>query len=313
MVKDMKVHAKRVANDADLQSTDQRSLSQQSPASEGKERSIVPHRTERIFRSALWVLLEPVVRLGRQGLRKTLGVLITLVVLLVVWWLVAVIGNYPTYLLPTPADVASLAWTMLLNGTLLLHFRTTVLEAGLGFLVALVLGVGLGYPIAHSRLLERIISPYLAVSQGLPVVALAPLLVLWISDDLARKVVIVALIVFFPILVNTIVGLRSIDRSMLEVARISGANLFQTIRYVELPLSLRGLLGGIKLGLTLSITGAVVGEFVSSNSGLGFLLMEGRGLFDTSRTFVGLVSLALLTLVSYLGVSLFERIVIDWE
>lgn len=245
-------------------------------------------------------------------IRTAAGVL-TIAALVLVWWAIAVIGNYPTFILPTPLDVGQRMWEMLLDGSLIRHFWTTTLEAGLGFLLAFVVGVALGYPIAHSRLLERILSPYIAVSQGLPVVALAPLLVLWVGDDLARKVISVALIVFFPILVNTIVGLRSIDRSMLEVARISGANLWQTIRYVELPLSLRGLLGGVKLGLTLSITGAVVAEFVSAGAGLGFLLNLGRGLFDTTLIFVGLVSLAFLTTVFYMGVTILEKALIDWE
>ncbi|MGA7731763.1 MAG: ABC transporter permease [Chloroflexia bacterium] len=295
----MKAQANRATSDTNIQATGPQGLSGQSPAA----REQLPSGD--VFRSAMQV--------GSRGLRKTLAVLVTLALLVGVWWAVAVISNYPSYLLPTPADVVARWWELLLDGSLILHFRTTVVEAGLGFLVALALGVGLGYPIARSHLLERIASPYIAVSQGLPVVALAPLLMIWVSDDLTRKVIIVVLIVFFPILVNTVVGLRGIDRSMLEVARISGANLFQTIRYVELPLSLRGLLGGVKLGLTLSITGAVVGEFISSDKGLGFLVMQGRGLFQTDRTFVGLVSLALLTLAAYLGVTLLEKALIDWE
>jgi NitT/TauT family transport system permease protein len=236
-----------------------------------------------------------------------------LALLVLGWWALVALGNYPPYILPAPLDVAQRTWSMLLDGSLLLHFRTTTLEAGLGFMLALAVGLPLGYLIARSQALERALSPYIAVSQGLPVVAIAPLLVLWLQDDLARKVVIVALIVFFPLLVNAVVGLRSIDRSMLEVARISGANRWQTIWYVELPLSLRALLGGVKLGLTLSITGAVVGEFVSAGAGLGFLLMLGRGLFDTTLIFVGLVSLVLLTLVAYLGVTLLEKTLVTWE
>ena len=179
---------------------------------------------------------------------------------------------------------------MVLSGSLFMHFWTTFLEAGLGFLLALVVGTSLGYLIARSSLLEKLVSPDIGVSQGLPVVALAPLLVIWFKDDLARNAVVVALIVFFPILVNTIVGLRNIDRSMLEMARISGANFWQTIRYVEIPLGMRGLLAGVKLGLTLSITGAVIGELISANSGLSFLLSLGRSNFDTPLMFVGLVS-----------------------
>ncbi len=245
-------------------------------------------------------------------LRGGMG-LLTMGLLALAWWGVAVLGNYPSFILPTPDLVASRMWDTVQDGSFFVDFRTTVLEAGLGFLVALGVGVCFGYPIGRSRLLERVVGPYIAISQGLPVVALAPLLVLWFGNDLVRNVVIVALIVFFPILVNTIVGLRSIDRSMLEVARISGANLLQTIRYVELPLSLPALLAGVKLGLTLSITGAVVGELVSANSGLGFMLNQGRGLFDTPLIFVGLVSLAFLSVLAYTAVTLLERVLVTWE
>jgi NitT/TauT family transport system permease protein len=248
----------------------------------------------------------------RVGVNIAIGMLM-LALLVGVWWAVAVLGNYPPYILPTPPAVAERLWSTLLDGTLITDFGATILEAGLGFLLASVVGIGLGYPIAHSRLLERLLSPYIAISQGLPVVAIAPLLIIWIRDDLARKVIIVALIVFFPILVNTIVGLRSIDRSMYEVARISGASTFQTIRYVELPLSLRTLLGGVRLGLTLSITGAVIGELIAPRSGLGFLLVQGQNLFDTRLIFVGLVSLAFLAMLAYIGVTILERVLINWE
>ena len=249
-----------------------------------------------------------------RGLLARLGiVLLTLTVLVGGWWALAVLGNYPPYLLPTPPLVAERAWSMVLSGSLFAHFWTTFLEAAFGFLLALAAGLILGYRIAHSHLLEKLISPYIGVSQGLPVIALAPLLVIWFKDDLWRNAVIVALIVFFPILVNTVVGLRSIDRSMLEVARMSGANRWQTIFYVEAPLSLRAVLGGIKLGLTLSITGAVIGELISANSGLGFLLAIGRNNYDTPLMFVGLVSLAVLTMTLYALVTVLERAIIDWE
>jgi NitT/TauT family transport system permease protein len=252
-------------------------------------------------------------RRWRSGVVRGLVALFALSTIVLLWWALAAFGGYPSYILPSPGAVAEEAWSMLADGSLPLHFGTTLLEAGLGFVLALAVGTVVGYLLAHSPIIARAVSPYIAISQGLPVVAIAPLLVLWVSDDIARKVIIVALIAFFPILVNTIVGLRGIDRSMLEVARISGANRLQTIRYVEMPLSLRAVLGGVRLGLMLSITGAVVGEFVSSDSGLGFLLMLGRGLFRTDIIFVGLVSLALLTLVIYAGVSLLERLLVTWD
>jgi NitT/TauT family transport system permease protein len=243
--------------------------------------------------------------------------LLAIALMVLIWWAVAVLGNYPSYILPTPAEVGEDLWSLLVGtslfGSLFKHAWTTLQEAGLGFLLAFGVGTSLGYVIGHSRALERFLSPYIAVSQGLPVVALAPLLAIWFDDNLLRNVVIVALIVFFPILVNTIVGVRSIDRTMYEVARIEGANFLQRLWYVELPLGLRALLGGIKLGLTLAITGAVIGEFVSAGSGLGFLLMAGRGQFDASIVFAGLVSLATLTVIMYTAVTVLEKVLIDWE
>ncbi len=249
----------------------------------------------------------------RGVLTRVSVAVLSLVLLVGLWWGIALLGNYPDFILPTPLAVAERFWSVLLDGSLLGHARTTITEAALGFLFAFAVGVGLGYPIARSRPLERFLSPYIAVSQALPVVAIAPLLVIWFKDDLARNIVIVALVCFFPILINTIVGVRGIDRSLLEMARISGANLWQMIYYVELPLGARALLGGVKLGVTLSITGAVIGEIVSSGSGLGFLLVYGRGLFDTRLVFVGLVSLALLTMVAYALITLLERIIVTWE
>jgi NitT/TauT family transport system permease protein len=144
-------------------------------------------------------------------------------------------------------------------------------------------------------------------------VAIAPLLAIWVRNDLAEKIFVVGLIVFFPILVNTIVAVRSIDRSMYEVALISGATRLQTLRYVELPLGLRSLLGGVKLGLTLAITGAVIGEFITAGSGLGFLLTFGRGQFDTPLVFVSLVCLAAITIIAYTFVTVLEKALINWE
>src|SRR3954463_222928 len=260
------------------------------------------------------VVAEPRARSWWRGRHARLGLaLLSIAGIVLIWWGIAVLGNYPGYILPTPYTVAERIWSMLLDGSLVRHVWATLSEMLLGFMVALVLGVVLGYIIGHSRLLERVLTPYIAVSQGLPVLALAPLLAIWIRDDMTRKVVVAALIAFFPILVSTIVAVRSIDRSMLEVARISGANLAQTIYYVELPLGLRPLLAGVKLGLTLSITGAVVAEFISADQGLGFLLTFGRGIFDTTLIFVGLVMLATLAILAYAFISFLERTLITWE
>jgi NitT/TauT family transport system permease protein len=250
-------------------------------------------------------------------LRMSIG-LLSIVLLVLLWWAVAVLGNYPSFILPTPLQVWERLWNMLLDGSLIGtkpgHVWYTVSEAGLGFMLAFVIGTSLGYLIGHSHLFEKLLSPYIAVSQGLPVVALAPLLAIWVKNDLMSKVVVVVLMVFFPIMVSTILAVRSIDRSMLEIARMSGANRLQTIYYVELPLGLRALLGGVKLGLMLAIIGAVIGEFImGAVAGLGLLLTLGRNLFDTTLIFVGLVSLATLTIIVYTAVTALERVLITWE
>src|SRR3954447_10151008 len=134
------------------------------------------------------VVAEPRVRWWR-GRPARLGLaLLSIAGIVLIWWGIAVLGNYPGYILPTPYTVAERIWSMLLDGSLVRHVWATLSEMLLGFMVALVLGVVLGYIIGHSRLLERVLTPYIAVSQGLPVLALAPLLAIWIRDDMTRKV-----------------------------------------------------------------------------------------------------------------------------
>ncbi len=199
------------------------------------------------------------------------------------------------------------------NGLLWHHASTTLLEGLLGFGLAFVIGVGLGYPLARSRVLGGVLAPYVAASQAVPVVALAPLLVLWFGLGLLPKVLICALIVFFPILVNTAVGLRTIDRSLIEAAQSMGANAVQTLWYVEIPLALRTLLGGVKMGLTLAMTGAVVGEFVAASAGLGYLMTLARSNYDSPMLYAALLTLAGLAVLGYAAVTVLEDLLIDWE
>jgi NitT/TauT family transport system permease protein len=145
-------------------------------------------------------------------------------------------------------------------------------------------------------------------------VAIAPLLVLWLGVGVAPKVAVAAVIVFFPLLISTITGLRSVERPMLEAARVFGATRRQIFWYVELPLAAPSLLSGLKLGLTLALTGAVVGEFVASDSGLGYLINWSReGSFDTSLLFATLLVLMALSSALYGAVTVLERILLQWR
>jgi NitT/TauT family transport system permease protein len=230
------------------------------------------------------------------------------IVFVVAWKAVVVIGNYPTFILPPPEQVAQRfveAWS---DGTMWPHASATLVEIGLGFVVGAGLAVGVGYLLARSRLAERLLSPYLVAAQATPVLVLAPLLVLWLGTGLLPKVVICALIVFFPIAVATMVGIRSVDRRLLELGHSLRASPTQVLLKLELPAALPQILGGMRVGVTLAVIGAIVGEWAGADRGLGVLINLARGsLFDFPLMFATLVTIALIALVLYLIVLLVER------
>jgi NitT/TauT family transport system permease protein len=237
---------------------------------------------------------------------------LALLVTLVLWQSAADRALLPAYVLPPPAKVLTAWLQLLLNGALLHHVSATLSEALAGFAIAFVAGAGLGYPLARSETLSRLSSPFIAASQAMPMIALAPILVMWFGLGLVSKVIICALIVFFPILVNTMVGLRSIEREMTDAARSLGADRWQSLWYVEVPLALRPLLGGIRMGLTLAMTGAMIGEFVASDAGLGFLMLLSRTNFDAAMVFAAALTIAAISTVFYKLIGWLERRLIDW-
>jgi putative riboflavin transport system permease protein len=237
-----------------------------------------------------------------------LPVMAAATVFVVAWKAVVVIGNYPPFILPPPEQVAQRfveAWS---DGTMWPHASATLVEIGLGFVVGAGLAVGVGYLLARSRLAERLLSPYLVAAQATPVLVLAPLLVLWLGTGLLPKVVICALIVFFPIAVATMVGIRSVDRRLLELGHSLRASPTQVLLKLELPAALPQILGGMRVGVTLAVIGAIVGEWAGADRGLGVLINLARGsLFDFPLMFATLATIALIALALYLIVLLVER------
>ncbi len=232
---------------------------------------------------------------------------ISLALLLGLWQLLALLKIYPEFILPSPATVAERFWEVLWTGALWKHTSTTLLEAGLGFVLAAGVVALLCYPIARSELVATLLSPVLAATQAVPLVALAPLLVIWFGFGLQPKVVTCALIVFFPLLLNAVSGLRGVAKELREAAEIFGATRWQAFKLVELPLALPTLLTGVKIGFTVSFTGAVVGEFIAADAGLGYLMNLGRGQFDTPLVFVGLLTLTAIATLAYGFVSWLEK------
>jgi NitT/TauT family transport system permease protein len=244
-----------------------------------------------------------------------LPVVAAAVIFVLLWKAIVVIGNLPTFILPPPELVAERFVTAWLDGTMWPHFSTTLVELALGFVVGAGLALALGYLLARSRLAERLLSPYIVAAQATPVLVLAPVLTLWLGTGLLPKVVICALIVFFPVAIATMVGIRTVDQRLLELGRSLRATPRQIALQLELPAALPQILGGMRVGATLAVIGAIVGEWAGASRGLGVLINLARGsLFDIPLMFATLVTIALIGVALYLLVLLVERILIgSWR
>lgn len=232
---------------------------------------------------------------------------------LLAWDLIARFGGLPRFILPSPLDVWVRFLKALSDGSLFVHAGVTLLEITLGLICGVLLATVLGYLVARSRTLERALSPYLVASQAVPLVAIAPLLVIWFGPGVFSKVLICALIVFFPVLVNTVVGVRAVPPALHDLMRSYHAAPRDILVKLEVPAALPVFLGGLRIGATLSVIGAVVGELVGADSGLGFLINVGRGQYDTALVFVALFTLVVLALMLYGIVILVEGKFLIWQ
>lgn len=239
--------------------------------------------------------------------------LLSLLLGLTGWQLAARFTDLPAFILPSPADVGMRFSRALLDGSLLRHTGVTLSEVLLGLLMGTATATVLGYLLAKSRLFERIMAPYLVASQAVPVVAIAPLLVIWFGPGIFSKILICALIVFFPVLVNTVVGVRAVPSVLHDLMRSLRASRWQVLRHLEIPAALPVFLGGLRIGAALSVIGAVVGEFVGADRGLGFLINVGRGQYDTALVFVAIFALILLALTLYGIVAWLENYLLKWQ
>ena len=187
------------------------------------------------------------------------------------------------------------------------------LEIGLGLLLGLTVAYALGYWLGKHRALEQLAAPYIVASQSVPIVAIAPLLVLWLGSGLSSKVAVTALIAFFPALVSAIVGIRSVDPDLHDLMRSLRASRWQLFWKLELPAALPMIFAGLKLSVTLAVVGAVVGEFMGADAGLGYLINLARGVFDTPLMFVAIIALVIIAQVLYLTVARIEQRLLRWQ
>lgn len=232
---------------------------------------------------------------------------------LILWQLFTTFSQIPSFIFPTPTEVWERLIIVIGDGTLLKHSLITLQEVVFGLLLGLSAAIVTGYLLAKSRVVERVLSPYIVASQSIPIVAIAPLLVIWLGPGILSKILTSALIVFFPVLVNTVVGLKSVPRELYDLMRSLKASPWQRIYKLEIPASMPVFLGGLRIGATLSVIGAVVGEFVGADKGLGFLVNVGRGLYDTSLVFVAVFTIVLLSLGLYGSVIFLEQRLLSWQ
>lgn len=233
------------------------------------------------------------------------------VVFIVAWQALVWIADYPPFILPGPFVVAERFVEAVVDGTFRPHLLATLGEILVGFTVGAAAAIPTGYVLARSRLANRVLSPYLVAAQAVPILALAPLIALWFGTGLLARSVIVALVVFFPVAISTMIAVRGIDRRLLEMARTYRVTRSQRIRLVEIPAALPGIVGGLRIGITLAVVGAIVAEWTGGEVGLGVLINLARGsLFDIPLLFATLVLIAIVGIVLYTIVLLVERRVV---
>jgi len=223
--------------------------------------------------------------------------------------LVAVLGTKP-YVLPAPSRI----WQAFLEirGDLPEHTRRTLSESLLGLAFAAVIGIALATLIAAVPLVRRVLYPLLVVSQTIPMVALAPLLIIWFGFGMTPKVIVVALVGFFPIVVSTVDGLTGADPDMVGLVRSMGANRLQVLRYVRIPAALPAFFAGLKIAAAYAVTGAVIGEWVGASSGLGIVITRSQASYRIDRVFVAILVIAFLSIALFSAVHLLARLSSPW-
>lgn len=230
---------------------------------------------------------------------------------LLLWWVVTASGLVDDYLLPGPGQVVGTMAEQVRLGIALRYLSPTLVAALLGAVIAIVVAIPLSVVVAHSRLLAAVIEPFVAISQTIPLVAIAPLLVLWIGYGTFPIAVLCAIVAFFPMVTTAVVGLRSLDMRVVENAMLDGASGWQRLINIEFPMAAPAMLAGIRGGVVLSMTGAVVGEFVMGGAGLGTLLTLSRDAADTAGVFAVVAWISLAAMFLYGLITLLERAAVN--
>jgi NitT/TauT family transport system permease protein len=237
---------------------------------------------------------------------------LVLVAFLGLWEWAVNVFSIPPFIAPAPSAVFRALAGGLRSRLFLEHFWITLYETLLGFLIAAVAGIVLGAVIAQFRLVEQTVYPYLVALQTMPKIAVAPLIVVWFGFGISSKVVIASMVGFFPVLVNVIVGLKTVDQAKLDLMRSLNATRWQTFRLVKLPNALPFLFAGLDIAIVFSVLGAIVGEFVGAQRGLGNLILQFNFSLDIAAVFAVLILLSIMGVALHLIMQLIQKRVIFW-
>lgn len=242
---------------------------------------------------------------------RILGPIAFLTVVIILWQLLVDMLEIPTFLIPSPSDVVITMFEKRI--VLTKHIFITLYEILLGFSIALIFGIFLAIGIVYVRFIEICIMPLVVIFQVLPKVAVAPLLVMWMGYGLAPKIVVTFLICFFSVVINTVAGLLGTDIDHIDLMHSFKATKFQIFWKVQLPNALPQMFSGFEISITAAVIGAIIGEFVGSESGLGYLILVAGQTMDTSLMFASIVLLGVIGLILFETVVFLESIVIPWH
>jgi len=248
-----------------------------------------------------------------MNLRNKAPALLVPVVVLVVWKGAVALFRLPPHVLPAPELVLRRLVDLLASSTIQKHLGATLTEIVVGFFFGAVLGVFAGYILARSETLEKVLSPFILVFQTAPKISLAPLFVLWFGLGLASKAVLIALVAFFPVMLNVMLGVRSVHPDYLRMLKILGATRAQRIFKIELQSALPALIAGMRTGLVLSVTAAIIGEMMGAKYGLGFLLMTGNEMYDIPLVMASIFVISLLCWALDAGMRALQDKLLFWH
>jgi NitT/TauT family transport system permease protein len=250
---------------------------------------------------------------ARERFKDVLYPLTTFAVLLAIWQVSVVVFKVPSYILPDLRDVGGALWRGYVGGEYWKHLRFTLSSMLTGYALGSVVAIVSGALVAESRTIERFVFPFVIGLQSVPKVALAPLIIVWFGFGIESKVVLVALICFFPIFVNTIVGMRSVDPALIQMMRAFGASPLRILVEVRLPNAIGSIMAGLQVGVVLGLIGAIVGEFIAATHGIGYLIQNAASNMDLGTVFAAVCTLAVIGITGTQCLRWLHRSLAFWE